>query len=87
MASKLPVLSGQEVVRTFEKLGWRFARQSDYAEWGGVRHIGKSKQPTLSICTLVNGEYEIQQLRGNQIVVSTTFPNLKLTAAEILKTF
>ncbi|MDB9475720.1 type II toxin-antitoxin system HicA family toxin [Dolichospermum circinale] len=28
MASKLPVLSGQEVVRTFEKLGWRFARQS-----------------------------------------------------------
>ena len=28
MASKLPVLSGQEVVRTFEKLGWGFARQS-----------------------------------------------------------
>lgn len=28
MASKLPVLSGQEVVRTFEKLGWRLARQS-----------------------------------------------------------
>ncbi|MDD1413808.1 Uma2 family endonuclease [Dolichospermum sp. ST_con] len=60
---------------------------ADYAGLGGVRHIGKSKQPTLSICTLVNGEYEIQQLRGNQIVVSTTFPNLKLTAAEILKTF
>jgi predicted RNA binding protein YcfA (HicA-like mRNA interferase family) len=28
MASKLPVLSGQEVVHTFEKLGWQFARQS-----------------------------------------------------------
>jgi predicted RNA binding protein YcfA (HicA-like mRNA interferase family) len=28
MASKLPVLIGQEVVRIFEKLGWRFARQS-----------------------------------------------------------
>lgn len=60
---------------------------ADYAGLGGVRHIGKSKQPTLSICTLANGEYKIQQLRGNQIVVSTTFPNLKLTAAEILKTF
>ncbi len=59
---------------------------ADYAGLGGVRHIGKSKQPTLSICTLVNGEYEIQQLRGNQVVVSTTFPNLKLTAAEVLKT-
>jgi Uma2 family endonuclease len=60
---------------------------ADYAGLGGTRHIGKPKQPTLSICTLVDGEYEIQQLRGNQIVVSTTFPNLKLTAAEILKTF
>jgi len=60
---------------------------ADYAGLGDVRHIGKSKQPTLSICTLVNGEYEIQQLRGNQIVVSTTFPNLKVTAAEILKAF
>jgi len=60
---------------------------ADYAGLGGVRHIGKSKQPTLSICTLVNGEYEIQQLRGNQMVVSTTFPSLKLTAAEVLKTF
>ena len=60
---------------------------ADYAGLGGIRHIGKSKQPTLSICTLVNGEYEIQQLRGNQMVVSTTFPSLKLTAAEVLKTF
>lgn len=60
---------------------------ADYAGLGGVRHIGKSKQPTLSICTLANGEYEIEQFRGNQIVISTTFPNLKLTAAEILKTF
>ncbi len=25
---KLPVLSGQEVVRTFERLGWEVARQS-----------------------------------------------------------
>ncbi|MCY7333024.1 MAG: Uma2 family endonuclease [Pseudanabaena sp. CAN_BIN31] len=60
---------------------------ADYAGLGGIRHIGKSKQPTLSICTLANGEYEIQQLRGNQMVVSITFPSLKLTAAEILKTF
>jgi Uma2 family endonuclease len=29
---------------------------ADYAGNGGTRHIGKPKQPTLSICTLVNGE-------------------------------
>ena len=28
MASALPVLSGREVVRVFESLGWEFARQS-----------------------------------------------------------
>ncbi len=33
---------------------------ADYAGLGGTRHIGKPKQSTLSICTLVDGEYEIQ---------------------------
>lgn len=58
---------------------------ADYAGLGGTRHIGKPKQPTLSICTLVNGEYEIQQFRGNQPIASLTFPNLKLTAEQVLK--
>jgi len=58
---------------------------ADYAGLGGTRHIGKPKQPTLSICTLVNGEYEIQQLRGNQTIVSFTFPELKLTAEQVLR--
>jgi Uma2 family endonuclease len=58
---------------------------ADYAGLGGTRHIGKPKQPTLSICTLVNGEYEIQQLRGNQTIVSPTFPDLKLTAEQVLR--
>ncbi|MEA5447738.1 Uma2 family endonuclease [Leptolyngbya sp. CCNP1308] len=57
---------------------------ADYAGLGGTRHIGKPKQPTLSICTLVNGEYEIQQIQGNQTVVSITFPDLILTADQIL---
>jgi Uma2 family endonuclease len=58
---------------------------ADYAGLGGTRHIGKPKQPTLSICTLVKGEYEIQQVGGNQLINSVTFPNLKLTAEQVLK--
>lgn len=57
---------------------------ADYAGLGGTQHIGKPKQPTLSICTLVNGEYQIQQIRGNQAIVSMTFPDLKLTAEQVL---
>jgi Uma2 family endonuclease len=58
---------------------------ADYAGLGGTRYIGKPKQPTLSICTLVDGEYEIQQLRGNQTITSVTFPGLKLTAEQVLR--
>ena len=58
---------------------------ADYAGLGGTRDIGKPKQPTLSICTLVDGEYEIQQFRGNQTITSTVFPGLKLTAEQVLR--
>lgn len=58
---------------------------ADYAGLGGIRYIGKLKQPTLSICTLVDGEYEMQLLRGNQTVVSAIFPGLNLTAEQVLK--
>lgn len=58
---------------------------ADYAGLGGTRHIGKPKQPTLSVCTLVDGEYEIQQFRSSQTIVSPTFPGLKLTAEQVLR--
>jgi Uma2 family endonuclease len=57
---------------------------ADYLGLGGMRHIGKPKQPTLSICTLVDGEYEINLFRGNDAIVSPTFPNLSLTAEQVL---
>lgn len=56
----------------------------DYAGLGGVRYIGKPKQPTLSVCTLVDGEYNIQILRGDQAIASLTFPQLNLTAKQVL---
>ncbi len=58
---------------------------ADYAGLGGTRHIGKPKQPTLSICSLVDEEYEIQQLRGREIIISPTFPELRLTAEQVLR--
>lgn len=57
---------------------------ADYAALGGVQYIGKPKQPTLTLCTLVDGEYETQKLRGNDRIVSPIFPHLNLTASDIL---
>jgi Uma2 family endonuclease len=56
----------------------------DYLGLGGHRHLGKPKQPTLTICTLINGEYETRQFRGDEPIVSPTFPGLNLTAAQVL---
>ncbi len=57
----------------------------DYAGLGGIRHIGKPKQPTLTIATLIDGEYEIQMFRGDDQIVSPTFPDLNLTAAQVMQ--
>jgi Uma2 family endonuclease len=57
---------------------------ADHAAIGGRRYIGQPKQPTLSICLLVDGEYEIRQLRGDDPIGSPTFPSLMLTAAQVL---
>jgi Uma2 family endonuclease len=58
----------------------------DYAGLGGVRHLGKPKQPTLNIASLVNGEYELSRFRGAEVITSPTFPELTLTAAQVMLT-
>jgi Uma2 family endonuclease len=56
----------------------------DYAGLGGIHHIGKPKQPTLTICRLVDDEYKSEILRGNDAIVSTVFPQLTLSTAQVL---
>jgi len=46
----------------------------DYAALGGRRFLGSPKQPTISIYSLVEGEYQIIQFRGDDQIVSPTFP-------------
>ncbi|WP_416670620.1 Uma2 family endonuclease [Egbenema bharatensis] len=57
----------------------------DYLGIGGRRYIGSPKQPTLTVCTLVEGEYELQQFRSDDRLFSPTFPNLPLTVHQIFQ--
>ncbi|PSF34476.1 hypothetical protein C7H19_18785 [Aphanothece hegewaldii CCALA 016] len=57
----------------------------DYLGLGGRKFIGSPKQPTLTIYNLVNGEYQSIQFRGNELINSKSFPELKLTAEDIFK--
>ncbi|MDQ2099342.1 MAG: Uma2 family endonuclease [Tychonema bourrellyi B0820] len=55
----------------------------DYAALGGRSFIGNPKQPTISVCNLVDGEYQVLKFRDNDRILSQTFPDLNLTANQI----
>jgi Uma2 family endonuclease len=60
---------------------------ADHAGLGGELFIGRPKQPTLTLCVLgADGRYERQLLRGSDRIVSPTFPGLRLTAEQVLRT-
>ncbi|MCC3426844.1 MAG: Uma2 family endonuclease [Microcoleus sp. PH2017_01_SCD_O_A] len=72
-------------VADYERLGILEYWVVDYAALGGRRFIGNPKQPTISVYQLVDGEYQISQFRGDDIVESLAFPELKLTAEQIFR--
>ena len=69
----------------YEKFGIPEYWVVDYAALGGRRFVGNPKQPTLSVYQLVDGEYQISQFRGDDLIESLTFPQLKLTAEQIFR--
>jgi Uma2 family endonuclease len=58
---------------------------ADHAGLGGEDFIGRPKQPTLTICTLVGDRYQKKILRGSDPIISTIFPRLTLTASQVLQ--
>ncbi|HLO52565.1 MAG TPA: Uma2 family endonuclease [Kamptonema sp.] len=57
----------------------------DYLGLGGRKFIGNPKQPTLSVCQLVDGEYQVKQFRESERVESLAFPELNLTLEQIFQ--
>ncbi len=57
----------------------------DYRALGARRYIGSPKQPTLSIYTLVEGEYQVQQFKSSDQLQSAIFSGLNLTAEQIFQ--
>lgn len=55
----------------------------DYAALGAKKFIGNPKQPTFSVYQLIDGEYQVSQFRGNDKIISPTFPELNLTAEQV----
>lgn len=67
----------------YEEIGIKEYWIVDYLAFGGKKFIGNPKQPTISVNQLVDGEYQVSQFRGNDLIISPTFPELNLTAQQI----
>ncbi|MDY6785330.1 MAG: Uma2 family endonuclease [Cyanobacteriota bacterium] len=55
----------------------------DYLGIGGREYIGKPKQPTFTLCQLVDDVYEKHLFRQNEVLVSSIFPELQLQTEAI----
>ncbi|MGL5066173.1 MAG: Uma2 family endonuclease [Microcoleus sp.] len=56
----------------------------DYPGLGGVAFIGKPKQPTFTVCQLIDEDYTQQQFRLGQPIISPLLENLQLRLDDIL---
>jgi Uma2 family endonuclease len=56
----------------------------DYLGIGGTNFIGKPKQPTFTVCQLIEDNYQQQQFRLGAFILSPTFPQLQLQLDDLL---
>jgi Uma2 family endonuclease len=71
------------VQRDYEEMGIPEYWIVDYAAIGGKRFTGNPQQQTLTICELVDGDYQMTVFRVNNFIVSPLFPQLNFTAQQI----
>ena len=57
----------------------------DYRALGAVRYIGKPKQPTITICKLIEGEYQMEKFIKGDLLKSNIFPQLELTTDRVFQ--
>ena len=57
----------------------------DFRALGAVRYIGQPKQPTITVCKLIDGEYQLDRLVSGQAIQSSAFPKLNLTVDRIFE--
>jgi Uma2 family endonuclease len=57
----------------------------DFQALGAMHYIGQPRQPTITICQLENGVYQLQRLVAGQTVQSKIFDHLALTTDAVFQ--
>ncbi|MBF2063345.1 MAG: Uma2 family endonuclease [Calothrix sp. C42_A2020_038] len=67
----------------YENMGISEYWITDYKALGGRKFIGNPKIPTIFVCELIDGEYQMTSFTGNNRIISPTLPQLNLTAQQV----
>lgn len=70
-------------LRDYEEMGIKEYWIIDYAALGARKFIGNPKHPTIFVCNLEDGEYQMIPFTGNTPIISPTFPQFNLSAQQI----
>jgi len=70
-------------LRDYEDMGIPEYWIIDYAALGGRKFIGNPKVPTIFVCELIDGEYQMIPFRGNNRILSPTFGQMNLSVQQI----
>ncbi|WP_339377348.1 Uma2 family endonuclease [Merismopedia glauca] len=56
----------------------------DYRSLGGIEFIGRPKQPTITICQLVDRDYQRKLYRLNEVIISPLLPELVFALNDVM---
>lgn len=69
----------------YERLGIPEYWIVDYLAIASRNYLGNPKRPTVFVHQLVEGQYQAQAFKDDNIIQSLTFPELNLTVKQIIK--
>ncbi len=72
-------------LQEYERLGIAEYWIVDYLAIASRNYLGNPKIPTVFVHQLVDGKYQVQAFKGDNIIESPTFWELKLTVEQIIK--
>lgn len=70
-------------LRDYEEMGIEEYWIVDYAALGPKKFIGDPKQPTFFVCSLEDGEYQMNRFTENIVISSPTFPQFNLSPQQV----